>query len=753
MLHRNLLLALAASAGSVPLAAQGGTFLDSARAHYARAEAELRAHDVSQLDPVQRAAREAVLRELRAYAERGAFGVNDRFPGIWMPFFVDGEGRRCAVAWLLDRTGAHALTSDVAATANHVWVAELAEDGRFARWLARHGLTIEEAARIQFPSDGGSGSGRPRDTARPRDGAPPDAPPPPRWEPEPDMPPTPGGGPSTPRSRPDHPGLPGGGAATTPRPGGPTTGGMPIGAVLADESWSEWWSWNRASFLDAKAAAAGGQVSAPDPAGPLTGTPSAAGTPTAFGPAERLAARQRLREALADADSIVRAGACIALGRLGHPEDVPELLERLDDADRGVRNDAILALGANASPAAVHALSQLALHGHLAAGDDRAPVTHIASPLATLALGLARRRGAHAASDALVRGLATARSGADGDRMRIAALLYADLQDDGGLHEFSRQILADRDLDVAVRCRAVETLDFADAEVRRPILEALAGREVSLRRSAALALGRTDDTLALPSLMTAFELENEQFTRALVLLAIGEHDATDARDFLIEQLREGPKMLRAWAALGLGIWARDRDDTVARVAIRDGWRRERNQDHADAYLLAMGLAEDPDAVDILVEVVRDDGSSMARSIAAEALALCGTDKVKGVLREQLSSDSCPYARSVAAEALGAWRDPADAGRLVAALGDADTPDERIRLANALGRLGGEHAHAAVIEVLDEGQLTARERAAAILALGQILDPRGLERHLPELARTSNYTVFPTWLRAALATAL
>src|SRR5690606_10337456 len=144
-------------------------------------------------------------------------------------------------------------------------------------------------------------------------------------------------------------------------------------------------------------------------------------------------------------------------------------------------------------------------------------------------------------------------------------------------------------LDVAVRCRAVETLDFADPTVRRPILEALAGRELSLRRSAALALGRSGEPLALPSLMTAFEIENERFTQALTLLAIGEHEAVDARDFLIEQMREGKKPLRAWAALALGIWARDRDDAAARAAIRAGWRAERNQDQADAYLLAMGL--------------------------------------------------------------------------------------------------------------------------------------------------------------------
>jgi hypothetical protein len=65
------------------------------------------------------------------------------------PTFVDHEGTRCAMAHLLDSTGANELVDRVAATANHAYVRELAADATLVSWLIEHGLSAPEAARIQ----------------------------------------------------------------------------------------------------------------------------------------------------------------------------------------------------------------------------------------------------------------------------------------------------------------------------------------------------------------------------------------------------------------------------------------------------------------------------------------------------------------------------------------------------------------------------------------------------------------------------
>src|SRR5262245_26648200 len=69
-----------------------------AQERYARVEAELSARDLAGLTPAQREARANLLAALDAYRTRADFGINRDFPGARVPLFVDGDGRRCAMA-------------------------------------------------------------------------------------------------------------------------------------------------------------------------------------------------------------------------------------------------------------------------------------------------------------------------------------------------------------------------------------------------------------------------------------------------------------------------------------------------------------------------------------------------------------------------------------------------------------------------------------------------------------------------------
>jgi hypothetical protein len=122
------------------------------RSHFDSVLVELSARDVSALSAEQRRNRQALTATLSAYRNRGEFPHNYDFPGQAMPYFVDRKtGTLCAVAHLLESTGRRDIVDRVAQADNNVWVAELTGDRELGTWLDAHGLTLDDAARIQVP--------------------------------------------------------------------------------------------------------------------------------------------------------------------------------------------------------------------------------------------------------------------------------------------------------------------------------------------------------------------------------------------------------------------------------------------------------------------------------------------------------------------------------------------------------------------------------------------------------------------------
>ena len=121
------------------------------RVHFDSVLHELRSADVSHLSDAQKIARNERIATLADYRDRGVFPHNHDFAESWMPYFVDHRGVTCAVAWLLESSGRRDIVDRVAAANNNVWVADLAGDRAFERWLDASGLTLAEAARIQVP--------------------------------------------------------------------------------------------------------------------------------------------------------------------------------------------------------------------------------------------------------------------------------------------------------------------------------------------------------------------------------------------------------------------------------------------------------------------------------------------------------------------------------------------------------------------------------------------------------------------------
>jgi hypothetical protein len=150
---RAALLVSTLAAPTAPVAAHArATEVARIRAHFDSVLTELPTHDIRALSPSQVARRQRLMVTLRDYRDAGQFPHNYDFPDQPTPYFVDRvTGVRCAVAHLIESTGRADIVARIAAADNNVWVASLASDTAVTGWLTSHGLTLDEAARIQIP--------------------------------------------------------------------------------------------------------------------------------------------------------------------------------------------------------------------------------------------------------------------------------------------------------------------------------------------------------------------------------------------------------------------------------------------------------------------------------------------------------------------------------------------------------------------------------------------------------------------------
>lgn len=91
-----------------------------------------------------------LLDQLHAYAVAGDFPRNTDTPDSKQMYFLDPDGRPCAVAFLMIQSGFAREVEDIAATNNAVKVTPQTR-GAVAEWIRRSGLTVRDVMRIQEP--------------------------------------------------------------------------------------------------------------------------------------------------------------------------------------------------------------------------------------------------------------------------------------------------------------------------------------------------------------------------------------------------------------------------------------------------------------------------------------------------------------------------------------------------------------------------------------------------------------------------
>jgi HEAT repeat protein len=697
--------------------------LERWQAHYSRVAEELADRPVEGLSGAVRARRAEMVAELRRYCAAADFG-RGADPAQRLPLFVDADGRHCAVAHLLRYCGETELVARVAGADNGAWVGDLAGDARFGAWLDAVGLTLEEAARIQAPALPPGGwefsDGLPHDVFYRTS--------PPPAEPRDEGGESAGDGASATADRPAAP------VPAAPAAGPPTVAGKGsssavsfAGGDVAD--WTVWWQFNKLAWLRPR----------PLDLAPATG--DALGENESALDSARRRARPLVERELASPSAAVRAAAAVAYARAAGAEALPELERLLDDPSRDVRMAALFAFAATGTEEGVHALLEVVAREDEPGADLRAA--------AIVALGAARAEG-HGAGVAGMLPSLLAERGDDDEAFALFTLpalgagdeLLGQAKERSGVFERrGRSSEAP-----AVRARATEALAQAPAgEVLSPLLDAAGGRDAEVRRAAALALGEVDGALA--PLMTACELEREPLARAFALLSIGRHGGEAARGFLEHELEHGSAEARPWCALALGLLAEDSSDPAACAALRAGYAAEESRTARGAYLLALGIAGDVDAQQLMVKALAAKDAP-TRAYAAQGLGILRLPGCRAALRAALPAESTPLVRSAMAQALALQGDPRDAELLLGELAAVRDPLVRGQLAAALGFHGSPEALDGLLAALGSQDLAGQGRAAALGALAVTLSGRD-RLTLGAASAGADYVVFPGWFLEVL----
>jgi MYXO-CTERM domain-containing protein len=153
-------LLMPAAAFAAPLDAEQADRL-RIQQHLAQVEQQLRRVPVDALSPSARLSRARLLDELHRYWQAGVFPRNSQHVGERRPYFIDDEGRPCAVGELVIRSGSATLAERIDRNFHTEYVPDI-HDAELLAWAETNGFSVAELALIQptyCNCDGTSGAG------------------------------------------------------------------------------------------------------------------------------------------------------------------------------------------------------------------------------------------------------------------------------------------------------------------------------------------------------------------------------------------------------------------------------------------------------------------------------------------------------------------------------------------------------------------------------------------------------------------
>ena len=203
-----------------------------------------------------------------------------------------------------------------------------------------------------------------------------------------------------------------------------------------------------------------------------------------------------------------------------------------------------------------------------------------------------------------------------------------------------------------------------------------------------------------------------------------------ARDFLLEQLASGKNALQPWAALAAGVLARRLSNAdphhpalgALQLHLRVALEGERAHERVAACALGAGLARADECAPQLLKLLDKELQDDARGSVALALALLDHREAIAPLRALVArSKYRPELLLQSAMALAILGDKQLPAQLAGMLAEAHSLAAQSALASALGYTGDQRSVAPLLQLLNSRLVTAKARAFAAVALGNVAD--------------------------------
>jgi HEAT repeat protein len=270
-----------------------------------------------------------------------------------------------------------------------------------------------------------------------------------------------------------------------------------------------------------------------------------------------------------------------------------------------------------------------------------------------------------------------------------------------------------------------------------------------VRQSCALALGQLCDLDNDPQdkagreALMAIEKKGQQQERYFALIALGqiggrpgkgegaEKNINEVRGYLVSKLDKGATGTRPWAALAVGVMERALLDLGsssfppngdAKAALREALKECSSVDIMGAYGVAIGVAKDTEAIQLLREKMDKFADNTSRGYMALGLGLIGATDAKGEIQTIVKDAKYkPELLRQAAIALGLLGDKTLVPDLIGMLADAKSLASQAAVASALGFIGDSRSIDPLVTLLKNKEITASARGFAAVALGIVAD--------------------------------
>ncbi|HYC76067.1 MAG TPA: HEAT repeat domain-containing protein, partial [Planctomycetota bacterium] len=433
---------------------------------------------------------------------------------------------------------------------------------------------------------------------------------------------------------------------------------------------------------------------------------------------------------LHDLHADARAGAVIALGKVGRPErdDYFNLMVRLlEDDDRIVRESACLAMGALGYKDAAPLLLKIYRN------DPSVRVKGVDVPnrqrsFAAMAIGLLGSRNASNVDRGIVDELiAGARTPQASEDLQVSAAIALGVMRAPSAVPALVEIVKDEEQKDKVRCHATVALGkLGDRSAVPFLVKCLTDRKTDVQRSAAIALGLLvdkEDRKSVDALIETAKSAADRAVRNFAVMALGRIGSTAGRDFIASLISRGHGLDQTFGALAAGVHAVEhKGDSKAELGklVFHEFVNTRADGERGAYAIALGLLDYQEALPKFVEELKAGGSPDLKAYVCIACGLLGarSPEVLKLIQDEAKQIKDLDVQRRASIALGLCQDPQAVKVLEGVIKSASSNLSALGAASmALGFIGDVQAVPILGTILENKDGSSKDNARAFAAVG------------------------------------